>query len=167
MKRLIATILLLFISLTACTGKANRENTVLFYYLRNEITYGKADSVIVSQERQLSDGTNDLYAMVSLYLAGSSEEGLSLPLPIGTALTGISSENQAVTLNFSQEFSQLEGMELTLVCACICRTVFSLSDAQSLCITAPAPEGSEPVSFAADRGTFLYYDDTTTAADAA
>lgn len=165
MRRLSAAVLLLLICLTACTGKASHEDTALFYYLRNEMTYGREDSVITSQERQLSADTGDLFAIMHLYLAGSQDEGLSLPLPAGTVLTSVSLENQMVLLTFSQEFSGLEGVKLTLVCACISRTVFSLTDAQSICIMAPAPEGSNPVSFTADRGTFLYYDDTTAAAD--
>lgn len=166
MKRLIGIFLLLLICLTACTGNSDSSHTAEFYYLRKEIRCGTESGVIVPEKRNLSTGNGDLSALLALYLAGSQGEEASLPLPAGSRLVEVSGDDQIVELTFSGEFSDLEGMELTLVCACISRTVFSLTDAEAVSISAPAPADGTPVHFTADRNTFLYYDDTTTATDA-
>lgn len=161
MKRLIGILLLLLVCLTACMGNADNSQTVQFYYLREDIRCGTESGVIVPEKRKLSTGDGDLSALLALYLAGSQGEEASLPLPEGSRLVEVSGDDQTVNLTFSEEFSGLEGMDLTLVCACISRTVFSLTEAAEVCITAPAPADGTPVRFTANRETFLLRDDVT------
>lgn len=166
MKRLIALILAAALCLTGCALAAQDDDTVTFYYLRRELTYGAADSVLVPERRSVAGAGNDLSYLTHLYLSGALDDNLRLPLPAGTRLTGVELDGHTCRLFFSPEFATMEGMELTLACACISATFFSLTPAQTIVLEAPAPEGGNPVSLTLTRDSFLLYDDITTAADA-
>ena len=81
-------------------------------------------------------------------------------------LTEVKASGSNLTLSFTKELTYLDGMDLTIAIACICQTCFSISDAQTVTVHAPAGESGAPVLFTASRDTFLFYDDTTTPPDA-
>lgn len=166
MKRILALLTILTLCLTGCAAVSGSGKNVTFYYLRREYTYGSADSVIVPELRNVSAAVEDIPYLLHLYLSGPQSDGLYLPLPAGTRLMGMEEDGSTCKLTFSEEFSYLEGLPLTLSCACISATVFSLTEAETLEIQSPAPEGGSPVKVTLTRSSILTYDHITTPADA-
>lgn len=166
MKRAIALLLLTALILCGCAFRGSDEDTVTFYYLRGEIQYGSDDGVIVPEKREPAVTGGDLSYLLSLYLKGPTDVALKLPLPAGTRLTEVQSEGTAVTLTFSQELARLEGMDLSIACACISYTCFSLTEAETVTILTLSDDGETPISVTVTRESFLLYDDTTREADA-
>lgn len=166
MKRIIALLLLTALLLCGCAFRGSDEDTVTFYYLRGEIQYGSDDGVIVPEKREPAVTGGDLSYLLSLYLKGPADPTLKLPLPAGTRLTEVQSEGDAVTLTFSPELNKLEGMDLSIACACISYTCFSLTEAETVTILAHTDGSSAPIAITVTRDSFLLYDNTTRAADA-
>lgn len=166
MKRILALCLLAVLCLSGCLRSEEPGNTVTFYYQRTETAYGSSDGVIASEQRVITAANTDLHYLLSLYMNGPVDESLTLPLPGGTRLTDIRTEDGLLTLVFSSELSGLENMDLSISCACISYTCFSLTDAERVRIEAPAANYGTPVSFTASRDSFLLYDDTTREPDA-
>ena len=166
MKRMILLVLLSALLLTACHGGSKDAEEVTFYYLRSEIAYGSEDSVIAPEVREIPAGEQDLSYLLDLYMQGPTEAALVLPLPAGTQITGHHVEGGTLTVIFSAELSSLEGMDLSIACACIGYTCFSLTNAEAVRIEAPAATFGNPVSCTVTRDTFLLFDDTTVEADA-
>lgn len=166
MKRIFAFLLLTALLLTGCVNREEPENTVTFYYPRTTVTYGSDDGVIAPESRELPAGNADLSGLLALYMKGPVDPSLRLPFPADTRLSDITWEDSTLTVTFSQELAGLDGIDLSIACACISCTCFSLTDAQAVRIEAPALNPEEDFSFTVTRDTFLLFDDTTTEADA-
>lgn len=166
MKRWLSLILPVILIFTGCGLSDRSEDTVTFYYQKSTTSYGSSDGVIAAENREITSSNPDLTYLLSLYMKGPVDEALKLPLPNGTRLAEISMEDGCLTLVFSMELSYLEGMDLSIACACICYTCFSLTDAELVRIEAPAADYGTPVSVTCTRESFLLFDDTNTEADA-
>ena len=166
MKRTLVFLLLAAMLLTGCQRFDDSEDSVTFYYLRSQVIFGSEDSVIAPEEREIAVGSLPLSELLNLYLQGPASETLLLPLPDETRLDEVREDAQTITLVFSRELSNLEGMELSIACACISYTCFSLTDAQTVHIEAPSEDMHAPLHFTVTRDTFLLFDDTTLEAEA-
>ncbi len=121
------------VMLVCLFGCKNRtENTVSFYFLRQEYTAGAQDSVIAPETRDISGHQEDLNFLLQLYLGGPLEDTLRSPFPTGTRLVSAKLNGDVLTLILSPEFSQLENIQLTLSGACIASTCFNLTNAASV-----------------------------------
>ena len=128
MKRLIVFVLILSLALScaACVEEAPPQTN--FYYLRTQetILYGEPDALIAPVTRELSTDT-PLDEALQLYLNGPSEETLMSPIPKGTDLITFIPREDMLILVLSREFSNLDGIGLTLAGACLCATCHSLT----------------------------------------
>ena len=165
MKRTIAILLLTALLLSGCASGSELEDNPTFYYLRREILYGSDDGVIAGEARELASDL-PLADLLSLYMAGPAEEGLILPFPADTRITDVQIAGNTVTLTLSAEMAGLQGMDLSIACACLGYTCFSLTDAETVTIKAPAGKRGIQVLYTVTRDSFLLYDNTTKAADA-
>ena len=165
MRRLVLVALAVVLLLSGCSQAAN-NNSVTFYYARKDIQYGTSDSVIVAETREIHEDNPDLHYLLSLYLKGPLDETLTLPVARNIRITEIKRNGNNLTVTFTSELSYLDNIELTLACACISQTCFSLTDAQTLRIEAPAVDYGTPISFTTTRNSFLLFDNTTTSPEA-
>ena len=164
MKRYIALLLALILLLPGCHRQKAEDDTVTFYYRRSEVQYGSADSIIAAEERTLS---GDLTLLLSAYFRGPEDDSLILPFPAGTRLLETVQKDSTLTLTLSSEFSQLEGMDLTVACACISSTCFAITEAHQVKITTPAIGDTPSSVFTLTRDSLLLFDEVqeTTEAD--
>ena len=157
MKKLMSLLLVLTLclSLTACADK----NAVTYYYVRreDEYLYGTADGVMVGEAREAAGHADDLRYLLTLYFHGPVSENLKSPFPIGTQLVELAQEEDCLNIRLTSMFSVLEGADLTLACACLARTCFDLTDAQTVSIMAM---GRETVSMTIERDSLLLVDDS-------
>lgn len=139
MRRMIClffAVMLLF-SLCACSERdTDLQVPANFYYCTKTISYDSETGVIGSEVREIKTLANDLTSILNLYLKGPQSDQLVSPFPDGSCVERHSQNGTEITLIMSRPFAQLTGLELTLACACLGKTVFSLTDAQTLTIHA-------------------------------
>lgn len=112
------------------------SQTASFYYLRSELTYGEADSVIAAESHDTTGHDGDLKYLLLLYLTGPTDEALASPFPADTRLLECTRREDVLTLVLDDSFAQLTGMSLTKACVCLAMTCFDLTDVQAVSIRA-------------------------------
>lgn len=137
MKRILPFLLLLslLLSVTACSAE-KLQDPGTFYYRRTDTAFEGTDGVIVPEERELQGIRGDLEALLQTYFAGPTEEGLESPFPRDTRLLNWNMTGTTLNLNLSDSFAQLSGVDLTIACACICKTFTGLTEADTILIQA-------------------------------
>ena len=161
MKRLIplCLILILLVPLFGCES-AESDGTVEFYYQRASFVYGSDDGVIGSELREVSERTNTLPYVLSLYLRGPLDPGLKSPFPTGTKMLGVTQDGSTLCVTLDPSFTELKNMELTLACACIARTCFSLADVTQVQIRSIAPDEVDSVNMIISVDNLLLEDNS-------
>lgn len=158
MKNTLCLLLAALIFTLAGCGSSDGDS-VSFCYLRGEFTYGAEDSVIVSEQREISSRSEDLNYLLNLYLAGPLEDAYRSPFPKGTRLQEISRDADTLHLWISEEFASLETVRMSLAGACLASTCFQLTDAAAVHIYSGEP-GSKPL-IALTRESFTLLDSLT------
>ena len=132
--------LLLIAMLFSLIGCAERKEPITtpvsFYYLRSEFTYGDTNSVTASEVQDASLFSNDHFAILSAYLAGPKSEDLKSPFPTGTTLMQLSVANGTAGMILSDNIAALTGIQLTVACVCLTRTVMELTGVERVEISA-------------------------------
>lgn len=130
-------ILLLILALSGCSGKNNTvEQPANFYYCTSSISFDTAHGVIAPETRDIAGFEQDLTALINHYLRGPNSSNLTSPFPNGSAVLWINQSDRELTLIMNQQFTQLTGLNLSLACSCISKTIFSLTDFESITIRA-------------------------------
>ena len=138
MKRWISFLLMfaLLIALLAC-GTERLVAPGNFYYCRAETAFGTDQGVIAAEERELWGVSDDIGAMLELYLRGPVNNTLLIsPFPRDTTLVDWKQTQNTLRINLSEEFAALNGIDLTIACACISRTFLELTDVTTIRISA-------------------------------
>ena len=144
MKRMMHLIALLLLIAGLCACHYNDSGDILepveFFYPRKSTNYvyGSADGVITSESREASGHVNDLNYLLTMYLRGPQDENLQNPFPAGCKLEEVYAEESTLYIRFSKEFTNLENTELTLACAALAKTCFSIIGYESITIDAEA-----------------------------
>ena len=135
MKRLLICILL-SICLLGLTGCAEKEDPVIFYYPKAEISYHSDSGVIAQETREALSRENSLSYLLSFYLEGPIDPNLRSAVPEGVQLLRMIPYDGGMLLVMSREFSQLDGVDLSIACISISRTCFELTDLQEITFSA-------------------------------
>ena len=132
MKRLISIVLLLsvILPLTACKEQAQIREGVTFYYRNPNIASGS--EVIIPEIREAEGIRDDIRLILREYLKGPKTDGFSHVIPSDTVLYSFSMENNEAEIVLSDEFARLSGLDLTIACACITKTVIGLCNVQTV-----------------------------------
>ncbi len=165
MKRSMAILLIcaLLLPLTACQQEqAAGEGTVTFYYCRKELTHGSTDSVIAGETRDTQSQGKDLSRLLTLYFMGPRSQELRTPFPVGLRLVECRINEGTAYVTVTDALSQLTGIELTLACACITRTVLGLSEAEAVHIQAETSLLGSSQFLLMDEKTLLLFDGSDT-----
>ena len=140
MKRILCLFLVcaLCLPLLGCKPKTEDiEDPVNFYYRRSAdtITFGKADGVITSEQREAAGHRDDPAYLINLYLKGPAGTGMNRTFPKGVELVKFSLEGGCAYITVSDFFSTLTGINLALACACLTLTVCELTGAKQLTVS--------------------------------
>lgn len=157
MKRFCVLLLLLSLMLSLCACAS--ETSVTYYYVRDELEYqyGTADGVMVGEIREAAGHVDDLRYLLILYFHGPLTDHLESPFPSGTALDEFSLEDGHLDIKLSGIVSMMKNPDLTLACACLARTCFDITDAESVTIRA---ESLNAVSMTFTRDSWILVDDS-------
>ncbi len=117
--------------LTAC-GSAPMRDPGVFYYKRIDTDYGSTDSVIAPETRELSGIRDDIGELLNSYFQGPNDDTLESPFPRNTTVVKCVTVDNTLLLTLSQEFGELSGVDLTIACGCLTRTIIELTSIQRI-----------------------------------
>lgn len=127
MKRIIALILCVSL-LMAIGGCTDAPDTVpaKFYYRRAVTEFGGTNGIITFEYRQIPDPQADTEKLLSTYFSGPQEDSLISPFPRTSAVLNWSIGEDTLELTMNEDFGALTDVELSIACACICKTFTEL-----------------------------------------
>ena len=162
MKRFLIFLLILGLALScwACSD----QQSVTFYYVREEPSYlfGTENAVIVGENRDSAGNIQNLHSLLILYLHGPLNENFRSPFPRGTSLVAVQQEGSHLTVRLSSIASAMKGADLILACACLTKTCFDATDAEIVTIIAT---GFGNISVTMTRNSLLLTDDAVSVPD--
>lgn len=133
MKRIVTLVLLVLLLCGCAQSQTSNINTASFYY-RSASEWYAQDTGILAVEVVTISGTESLESLLAQYLNGPLSENLISPFPADTKLLTFSLENSTATITLDDSFLSLIGIERTLACACLAKTIFSISGCQAVTI---------------------------------
>ena len=156
MKRYIAFLLTLLtvFGLIGCTDSSSEDfiYPVSFYYCANLDTTDNFNDIYVQEIHEGSPYINDRTGLLTQYLNGPYSENSENPFPAGLTLISIEQIGSTVHITLSEHISRLDGLDLTLACACLSMTLFDLCSCDCVEIRANGSllAGSESVTITKD-----------------
>lgn len=169
MKRTIclALTVVFLLSLTACDSSASTspDETVFFYYCTDPLRYDGNSSVISAEARNCTGYVNSLEFLLNLYLAGPVERGFKSPFPEGLYAESITLSSNRVSITLSSITSELKGLDLTLACVCLSKTVQELADVDTVYINYENSNTGKRHTITIGPNSYLLTDETSAAVD--
>lgn len=157
----IVSILLIITLLCCIVGCSSSDEEILqpvnFYYCNDPITFHGTYDVITPEVRE-SINYDDIVKLIDLYLDGPISDGYSSPFPPSVTVSKLTQNNKILNITLSSEFSNLTGIELTLACTCLSTTLFELTDAKSIVISANDALLDDAESVVLIRDTLVFSD---------
>jgi len=159
MNRIVCILLIiLFICMCGCTRHdVEMIQPVNFYYCNDPITFNGINDVIAPEVRE-SANYDDIIRLINLYLDGPITDGYSSPFPPSVTVRSLKENNKTLNITLSSEFANLTGIELTLACTCLSATLFELTDAKSIAISADGVLLDESETVIVIRDTMVFSD---------
>jgi len=135
MRRIVCVvfIILALVGTTGCSGKnANLKQPVNAYYCTTDIKYNAEDGVIKAELQDFYNFDGDIRGFLNKYLSGPKTDTLVSPYPLGGWVLRFEQTDNVIDLTLNSNFSRLEPNELMLSYACLCMTLFDLTDAETV-----------------------------------
>lgn len=157
MKRILSLVLalLLLCALAGCDTAADGRSAFFYLRPRDAYAYGSEEAVVACEMRTFAVPVDDQQYLLQLYLDGPVSDQLENPFPQGTQLLSFQRSGHTLTIKLSEEFAALDGIRLTLACACLSNTCFRMTDADNLIILA------KDKVYTYSRESFLFCDSST------
>ncbi|MBR4864183.1 MAG: GerMN domain-containing protein [Oscillospiraceae bacterium] len=130
-------VLLMLFSLAACSqGHADPRDPVTFYYRAREYGLEKGEKVISSEPREAFGHREDYVYLVDMYLQGPTTQNCISPFPAGTTLEQLDFMSDTALIQLSSHISLISGVDLTIACVCLGKTVCQMTGMKSARISA-------------------------------
>ena len=152
MKKLLCVILAVSLLLLNACGFSKNSN-IVFYYPRVSYLYNRDDGVIDFEKKQSSLRDYSLDELIVFYLEGPSDTQFYCPLSGDVQLIETREDKNGLHITFSSELSDLSATELTLGLAALSKTLFQVTEAESICIHAEETllDGEQKIVFKRDN----------------
>ena len=130
MKRLIAVFLLIALFLCGCSSKVKAP----FYYCRANFQEEPLESIIDSENRDITGHEHQLDFLISLYLMGPSNKDFVSPFPADVQLqkTHVTGTKLTVVLTNMEDISD---SRFTIASACMALTCFEISNYETVTVS--------------------------------
>ncbi len=150
-------VLTVVILIAALAPHQDRQDTVNFYYVRSDFSYGSPDGVIGAEARNVGDHEGDLDYLLALYLGGPLDSQLVSPFPNRTTprLLSVKVKGNILHINLSDLSTVMTDGKFTLACACLSKTCLELANVQAVEIT------SGNRSLRLTPANLVFYDEST------
>lgn len=151
MKKAICLILVIFLLCGCGKDKSEIKTPVNFYYTNTEIHYNSLNGVLSAEVRDGTGYKENLVGLLDLYFAGPLSDEFISPFPAGTITMSIFREGAQLNVELSNEFAELEGLDLTIACACLTKTAAELTGCEVVRIYATdnALDGNPSITMSA------------------
>lgn len=164
MKRLLCMMLALITILIFCgctTDDPVNSADVSFYYIKTELEFSSDTPVLVRLARNIDLPEGNYGEIIRIYLNGPTTYDCVSPFPGGTELVDWHIDGERAYVILSPHMGTLTSVEQTVASACLARTVFELTHADSVQIKVNGGLicGKESISFHAD--SFAFFDSMT------
>lgn len=134
-KCMIVPILIICLLCCGC-NKTQNQTQIIFYYCNNQMDYKANNSAIGSEICNEPIDHLDYDKLLTNYLSGPHSTNLISPFPSGTSLINFSLDQQSAHVVLSDTFATLTGVELTIACVCISKTVENMTNCATVTISA-------------------------------
>ena len=160
---LLAAVLLLGAGCHGETEQNRYENPVQRYYLYQDETTGEYAGALGAMGSEAAEFEEDVAAYIQDYLEGPQSPELRTPFPAGTSLEKCTLEDGTLTLELSDAFFALSGIDRTLATACIVYSMAALPQVEEVVLAAPEGTGSDSLlATPLTPKSFLLFDDSAT-----
>lgn len=160
-KRLTAVLILLalLIGLMAgCTFIASTKDPLMLYYRRAEIAY--EENGLIGSENADFALERSAEPLADRYFDGPRKDGLVSPFPKGTELVSASVSNGVLSLELTDAFANLSGVDLSLALSCISMTFSQLEGVEAVELSTEHLPISGQAKIRLDRDQILLEDNS-------
>ena len=133
---------------------------VNYFYIRSSYEYTNSETFFGSEAREASGHKEDLTYLLEQYFLGPQSEGLSQPFPEGCSLISFSVRtNNTITLVLTDAFAELSGIDLSIACICLAKTVTGITGYPKVIIRTQSQllDGKKSITIRDDE--LAFYDD--------
>ena len=163
MKKIVSIILVvvLSMSLAACNKQDEAMiSPVTFYYRTREIDYYSENGVIATEVIDVKGNIGDYAYILEQYLNGARSSNCTLPFPAGTTLIDCDVSQTLAQVTLSPHLTMLSDSELMIACICLARTLFDVSNVNSVQISAQNSMLNNSPYITINRDNFALWDIT-------
>ena len=112
------------------------QSTVTVYYKAANITFLTQDGVVAPYDLDATGHETDNSFLLNAYLTGQVPDGFVATFPAGTTLKSLNLDGLTAKIVLDDAFATLKGLDLSIACACLTRTVISLTGCHEVIISA-------------------------------
>ena len=156
---LIFSAVLLFSILCGSANEQQNGNSVTFYYCATEAEFGSEMGLFAAEERYVSYNPGEYEALIQEYLNGAISADCVSPFPGGTTLVDYSLSDNAAAIVLSPHMGLQSQADVITCCACLCKTLFTLSDLEAIFISVDGDQINGENELVFHRDSFIIYDD--------
>ena len=159
MKKILILILSIFllVSLCACNKQQTSFVTPVQFYYRNATVSYNSESAVICGETREGNGY-ELIDLIDQYLQGPVSDEFLSPFPAGITVLSLETAEGKASVSLSEPFTELNGIELTLACACLTKTVMELTGTTAVEISVPNVSLNGSTSITMDAQSILLLD---------
>ena len=161
MKRIFSILILicLLFSLTACRQESDPVvEPANFYYRNSDIAFGAEDGLISVYVAETKDLNGKIIDILNLYVKGPYDSRHKFTFPSGTTVLRCNVSGDTTFIMVSNEFARLTGIDLTVACTCLAKTVMDLTGTDKITISASDVPLEGNTSITISRGNVLLKD---------
>ncbi len=138
MRKVLAIILMFTIIFIAvgCHRQEKSTENLIFYYCAKTVDFNEENGVLIGENRNKSEIGTDLTKIIESYIAGPISDTLYCPISKNVTVQNIQHKDDTVEILFSTNFSNLTGLDLSIACVGIGKTILSCTDTQNVKIQA-------------------------------
>ena len=120
--------LLLFTAAGCAVNAEKMQVPVDFFYPYpiDSIVYNGEPMMMGSEPRESSGHEEDMRYLLNVYFQGPKSNSLTSPFPKDVTVVSYEITTDILTLELSTSFGQLRGIDLSIACACLTQTCFSI-----------------------------------------
>ncbi len=135
MKKWISLMVLacLLLTLSGCRLDRKNDSKVIFYFCNVSLPYQETDAVLAPVSQPSNLKKTPLKELIAMYLQTPGSQSFSNKL-YSSKIYEMVQEHTKLYLTLSNEVRYLEGIDLTIGCVCLAKTVFSLTEYETLII---------------------------------
>ena len=163
MKRLFCALLCILLCCNLLGCRQEKEEPILvpveFFYPHSDFSYTDTQTILGSEFRESAGHESDMLYLLNQYLSGPKSVSLAHPFPKSCTVLSLTPTDDAVLLVISDKFAVLTGMELTVACVSLAKTVTGITGHDTVVIQAKTKLLDGKESITVQDGVPLLLDD--------